>query len=342
MAADSTSWGRAVTARRVLITGATGFVGSHILESMMGDEMLVPIAACRDRQRLLPEFDGEVRIGDLRDAADRRALLTDIDIVCHAAAWTSAWSNRKASHELYYVPSLAFIEQAKAMGVKRFINVSTTSAAAPSRNQDPQQAGIARHFWPHLCNVVALEDALRGHADAGFQVVNLRLGLFVGRRYGIGLLPLLLPRLKTHLVPWVAAGSTGMPLIDGRDIGQAFVLAAKARDLSDFEGFTIVGPEIPRVREVIDFLHHETGCPRPHFSVPFSLAYAFAALMEMINPFVSWSPLVTRSIVHLLEETGASNAKATEMLGYRPQYSWREAVRIQLSEMARQSGPMAM
>ena len=110
----------------------------------------------------------------------------------------------------------------------------------------------------------------------------------------------------------------------------------------DYEGFTIVGPEIPSAREVIDFLHQVAACPRPHYSVPFPLAYAFAAVMEWLNPFVPWPPLVTRSIVHLLEETGASNAKAAALLAYQPQHPWREAIREQLREMAQQTKPMAM
>jgi len=94
---------------------------------------------------------------------------------------------------------------------------------------------------------------------------------------------------------------------------------------------------------VIAFLHDEYGLPMPHFGVPFSMAYPFAWLMEKLDPFVPWEPLVTRSIVHLMEETGADNAKAERLLGYRPSHGWREAIRAQMQEMAaRQTGPMRM
>ena len=51
----------------VLVTGANGFVGSHILEALMRHEGVTPIAACRDRHKLTPAFHGEMREGDLRD-----------------------------------------------------------------------------------------------------------------------------------------------------------------------------------------------------------------------------------------------------------------------------------
>jgi len=97
------------------------------------------------------------------------------------------------------------------------------------------------------------------------------------------------------------------------------------------------------VRQVLDLLHTEYGLPRPHFSVPFPLAYAFAWLMERLDPLVPWEPLVTRSIVHLMEEVAADNAVAARLLGYRPVYAWQGAVRDQMAEMAvRQIQPMPL
>lgn len=327
----------------ILVTGATGFVGSHILEALQGRSGVKTIAACRDAGRLPAGFSGEIRGGDLRDESYLAAVVKNVDVVCHAAAWTSLWGHASESRRLFLEPSLALIRAARAAGVKRFVNTSTTSAAAPQHSADPMSRGIPRPFWPHLCNVVAIEDALRTQAGEGFQAINLRLGIFAGHRYGLGILPILAPRLKTHLVPWVAGGRTGLPLIDGRDIGEVFALAATAEGMGAYEAFNIVGPSVPSLREVIDFLHVEYGLPSPHFSVPFAAAYVFAWLMEKLDPLVPWEPLITRSIVHLLEETAADNARAEAMLGYHPAHPWREAIRAQMAEMIeRQSGPMSM
>jgi nucleoside-diphosphate-sugar epimerase len=174
-------------------------------------------------------------------------------------------------------------------------------------------------------------------------MISLRAGLFAGRRYAIGLLPLLVPRLKTHLVPWVNGGKTGMPIVAGDDLGEAFAVTATAPDLTGYQGFNIVGPSVPSVREVITFLNQEYRLPKPHFSVPFPVAYLFARSMELMDPLLPWEPLVTRSIIHLLEETGATNDRATELLDYRPTVHWQDAVRMQMEEMAvRQTTPMKM
>ncbi|MEW5769002.1 MAG: NAD(P)-dependent oxidoreductase [Pseudomonadota bacterium] len=318
----------------ILITGATGFVGGHALEALARRPGLRLIAACRDATRLPPGLHVETRVGDLRDAAYRERLLDGVDVVCHAMAWTSLFGEGARSRDLYLEPTLALLEAAVARGVTRFVNVSTTSAAAPQAAADPMSRGIARTFWPHLCSVVAIEDAMRARADSGTAMVNLRFGIFAGRRYGLGILPILVPRLRTHLVPWVAGGRTGLPITAGEDIGEAMALAATAPGLAGYEGFNVVGPEVPTTRQVIRFLHEEYGLPQPHFSVPFALAYPFAWLMERLDPVVPWDALVTRSIVHLLEETHADNRRAEARLGYRPRVGWREAIRSQMTEMA--------
>jgi len=329
--------------KTVLVTGANGFVGSHVLQALRGRDGVRVIAACRDPNKLPAWFNGQVRAGDLRDESYCRELVKGVDVICHAAAWTAMWGHAEESRALYLQPTLSLIAQARAAGVRRFINTSTTSAAAPAHSADPMSRGISRTFWPHLCNVIAIENALREQAGAHFQVLNLRLGIFAGQRYALGVLPILVPRLKTHLVPWVAAGRTSMPLVDGRDIGLAFAQATFAAEMPGYEAFNIVGPEIPTVRQVISLLHDEFGLPLPHFGVPFFMAYPFAWLMEKLDRFVPWEPLVTRSIIHLLEEVAVDNKKAERMLGYRPSHHWQEAIRVQMAEMAaREISPMRM
>ena len=319
----------------IVVTGATGFVGSHVLEELnqIGHKDLHIIAACRDRRKLISEFKGEVREGDLRDPEYLDRVLAGADIVCHCAAWTSLWGKKKESKELYLEPSINLINKAFEWHVKRFINISTTSAASPGQSSEALNPGIRRHYWPHLNNVIAIEDYMRENAFRGTCMINLRFGVFAGRRYSLGILPILLPRLKTHLLPWVRGGKTGLPIIDGRDIGQAVARACLAPQLPSYSCFNIIGPEVPSVRQVVTYISETFGYPRSHFSVPFFAAYSFAWLMEKLDPLVAWEPLITRSIVHLLEDTDANNDQAREMLGYSPEIHWKEAVHCQIEEM---------
>jgi len=319
----------------ILVTGATGFVGSHVLEALTGisHKDLHIIAACRDRRKLIPGYGGEIREGDLRDPDYLQRVLAGVDIVCHCAAWTSLWGKRQESDELFLQPSLQLIQQALEWKIKRFVFISTTSAAAPGHSHDASSPGIPLRYWPHLNNIIKIENAMQDNAHRGMAMVNLRCGLFAGQRYALGLLPVLLPRLKTRLLPWVSAGKNHLPIIDGKDVGQAVVRAALAPLSTPYTALNIVGPEVPTAREVINYIAEHYGYPRPIFSLPLPLAYGYAWLLEKLDRLVPWEPLLTRSIVHLLEDTQANNVQAQELTGYEPEIHWQEAIARQMQAM---------
>jgi nucleoside-diphosphate-sugar epimerase len=326
----------------VLVTGATGFAGSHIL-SALRDAPVALVAACRDPGRLPAWFTGEVRQGDMRDAAYVDALPKGVDIVCHAAAWSSMYGNRRNGEERYLKPTLRLLDAVERRGASRFLFPSTHGAAPVGEGRDARVPGRAPGFWPHLGVVVAIENEMRRRASDRLCMVNLRLGLFVGENYSLGLLPILTHRLKTHLVPWVNGGKPPLPLIDGADVGQAFRLAALNPDLRGYEAFNILGPTIPTMRDLVTHLHSAYGYPKPHFSVPFWIAFPFARLMCALDPVAPWDPLIAPSIVHLLQDFKVGNDDAAARIGYRPSAPWKDAVDRQMAEMkARQKRPMRM
>ncbi len=329
--------------KTILITGATGFVGSHALTQLAKISDINLIAACRDPNKLHKTFNGEVRQGDIRDQTYLDSLFKNIDVVINAASWSSLWGNANDSDTLFLQPSIKFIDSFMQSSAQKFINISSTSISATNGSNDALTAGKPPLFWPHFANVIKIEEYLRQLASDKKTIINLRFGIFAGENYALGLLPILVPRLKTHLVPWVAAGQTGMPIIDGRDIAQAMTLAATNETLSHYQSFNVVGPAIPKVKTVIEFISTEYQLPKPHFGVPFSIAYPFAWLMEKLDRIVPWEPLIVRSIIFLLEETHVNNNKISQALGYKPQYNWKDTIKAQMSEMSiRQKQAMKM
>lgn len=328
--------------KTVLVTGATGFLGSHVLEALIPNKDIKLIAACRNPTKLLAEFHGEVRQGDLTEKDYVRQLTKNVDVICHAAAWTSLWAHRKEGKRLYLEPTKALIDAAIKSGVRRFIFDSSVVVPGPHRdgsaikdNEPSKHPG----FWPHMDTVVDIENYMLEQSGKEMAMVSLRCGHFVGKRFNLGFLSLVLPRLKTHLVPWVAGGKARVPLVDGKDLGNAFSLAVTAEGLEGFESFNICGPSFPTMREVVDFLHAEVRVPRPHFGVPLSGAYAFGWLMEKINPLVPGDPFLTRAIVYLGEDWYAPSDLARKRLGYEPKIDWKTGIRRQLKEMERNGYP---
>ena len=327
---------------KVLVTGATGFLGGNILQALMARDEVQVVAACRDPRKLPKSFSGEVREGDLMDAKYRRTVVRDVDVVCHAASWASLWGHRQLERERYYEPTCRLIDAAIDQNVGRFILTSTVAVNAVAKKSQPlDDFGVTGYvkYWPHLNMLIDVDSYMRARATPAQQMVTLRLGNFVGRGNRLGLLPVLVPRLKTHLVPWLAGGRKRMPLVADTDLGQAYALAAVAKGLLDYESFNICGAEFPTMREVLNLIAQETGVPLPHFSVPYPVGYLFGWMLETLNPVLPGYPFLTRSIVHLSEEWLAPNDYAKTKLGYRPRKDWRSAVREHLAEIKAEGYP---
>ena len=333
----------AITKTTVLVTGASGFLGSHILKALTSNAGVSAIAACRRRDRLDPDYTGEVRVGDLQDPGYRREVVRHVDVVCHAGTWASMWNHAEAERRNFYQPACDLIEQAIDQGVKRFIMASTVAIGARATDDralmddtPPAPTG----FWPHLDRLIDVDRFMRSNAQRGTQMITLRLGHFVGVGNRLGLVPALAPRLRTYLVPWLAGGRKRLPLVADSDLGQAFACASLAQGLDDYESFNICGTEYPTLREVVQFIAAETGLPQPLYSVPFSAGYAFGWLMEKLHPVLPGSsPFLTRSIVHLCENWVCPNDYAHRKLGYAPVKTWRTAMREHLADLRRDGYP---
>jgi uncharacterized protein YbjT (DUF2867 family) len=116
-----------LTAPLLALTGATGFVGSHVLAKAVGAGWQVRALARRPQR---PVAGCEWVPGALDDTAALSRLADGVDAVIHVAGTINA-AGRDAFHEGNVVGTLNMVEAARAAGVARFVHVSSLAARMP-------------------------------------------------------------------------------------------------------------------------------------------------------------------------------------------------------------------
>ena len=326
--------------KRVLVVGASGFVGRHAL-SAISAEGHETIAACRRKAALPEAFQATARIGDLRDEDYLSRAFEGIDVVCLTAAWSALHGHAEQSEQLYYRPLAAAIDAAVQAGVRRVVLTS----AIHIKNVKASRSGAVRNrldrVWPHLSNLIRLEEKLKSLRTPHFSSVALRFGTFTGTGGNLGILPVLIPRLRQRLVPYIDGGRHPMPIIDGADVGRAFAAAASAVLPDGFSALEASGAQVPSFARVVDLLYEEFAVPKPAFSVSTGFAFAFARCAEGWANIFRNTPLLTRSIVFLSEPCEVEQ-KSWSLWGYEPRVSWQDSVRAQVAELMAHQPPIRL
>jgi len=248
-----------------------------------------------------------------------------IDIICHAAGWSSFEKSGNNSTQAYLEPTLDLINHAIEWRVSRFINLSSIYVTSMNNRNDANKPGLPRSYWPMLNCLIAVEDYLRDFHQSHCQFINLRIGLYSGNRLNMGLLPLLLNRINQPLLPYFSGYSGYFPLIDGHDIGQAFIRAALGPVDTLYSSFNVIGPEMPTHREMVAFIKSQAYSASYSFGLPPALSKTLLialSLLQIKNKHV----LFTRAMLDMMESPIVNNTRAYKTFGYDPEISWQASL----------------
>lgn len=193
--------------QKVLVTGGTGFVGQHLLQRLLTDLHLAPIAATRLSTGLPPSIQS-VLVGDINGHTDWTQAFADVDTVVHTAArvhvMKEAASDPLVAFRLVNVQgTLNLARQAAAKGVRRFVFISSVKV-----NGESTVPGVpfAEHFAPMPQDAYGISklEAEQGLCEianlTGMDVVIIRPPLIYG------------PGVKANFAALLAAVKSGIPL----------------------------------------------------------------------------------------------------------------------------------
>jgi dihydroflavonol-4-reductase len=306
---------------KVFITGATGFVGSHVARALAvrGADLRLLVRST-SRTDNIADLHAEVATGDLRDPESLKKAMAGCEFVFHVAADYRLWvRDPEQMYRSNVEGTRAIIRAAQECGVRRVIYTSSVATMGFTR-----EGHIAREDSPvsikdmvghykrskFMAEQIALE---AGRGGANVVVVNPTTPI---GEYDIKPTPtgrILVDFLKRKFPAYV---DTGLNLADVREVARGHLLAMeKARPGERY----ILGGANLTLKQILDKLADLTGLPSPKMKVPHAVAMGFAVFDQFFTgTILGKEPRATIDAVKMgRKKMFAASTKAEYELGYK-------------------------
>jgi dihydroflavonol-4-reductase len=306
---------------KAFITGATGFVGSHVARTLaeQGADLRLLVRPT-SRTENIADLRAETAPGDLRDPASLKKAMTGCEFVFHVAADYRLWV--RDPEEMYRANvegTRSIIEVAQKSGVRRVVycsSVATMGFTADGRVADEASPVSLEDMVGHYKRSKFMAERLALEAGrGGANVVVVNPTTPIGER-DIKPTPtgrIILDFLKRKFPAYV---DTGLNLADVREVARGHVLAMEKAVPGERY---ILGGENLTLKQILDKLAALTGLPSPTTRVPHALAMGFAAFDQFFTGTLRGKePRATIDAVKMgRKKMFASSAKAERDLGYK-------------------------
>ena len=302
-----------------LVTGATGFVGSAVVRTLVAKGVAVrALARAESPRRNLEGLDAEVVVGDMRSASDMAAAMRGARWLFHVAADYRLWArdpeeivrnNREGT--------AAVMQAALAAGVERVVYTSSVATLSlrhvPADETTPLSEAEAIGAYKRS-KVVAERLVEAMAAEQGLPVVIASPSTPIGPRD-------VRPTPTGRIIVEAATGrmpafvDTGLNLVHVDDVAEGHWLALQKGRIG--ERYILGGQDVA-LRDLLAEIARLTGRKPPTVSLPraplFPLAYAAEAIAQLTGK----EPFLTADALKMSRyRMFFSSAKAERELGYR-------------------------
>jgi nucleoside-diphosphate-sugar epimerase len=314
-----------------LVTGATGFIGGHLAERLLGEGRRVRVL-CRPRsERKLPPVlaaRAQIARGDLRDAASLTQAVAGVSRVFHCAAQVSDWGTLADFEANNVQGARALYQAARAAGVTRAVHFSSIAVfgtpSPPYFDDATPLASASRDGYTttkQSAEAVALEAF-----ETGLPLTILRPAVVYGRRGTWLEYPLEMMQRGQFFLLGGGVGSCHPCYIE--NLIDAALLAAEHPSALG-QAFIIADGESISFRDYFAAVASLADRPPMSRSIPLAAARLLASTLEASARLrrSPTRPLLTRTAIDMVTtKSELSMRKIREELGFRPRYSFTQAI----------------
>ncbi|HXV61634.1 MAG TPA: NAD-dependent epimerase/dehydratase family protein [Vicinamibacteria bacterium] len=304
---------------RVLVTGASGFTGSHLARILAASGHRVrALVRPASRLDLLDGVEVERFVGDLTDCDDLRRAVSGVERVFHlAAVYREAKLSDRTYREVNVEGTRRLAEAALAEGGVPFLYCSTCGVHGevdpPADESSPYNPGDIYQ----QTKVEAERLLFSLNRERGLPAVILRpVGIYgPGDRRFLKLFR----GIARSRFPLIGRGDVFYHLTHVEDVARGFVKAAEAPSAVG-QAFILAGARYTTVAELVALIAEKAGVAPPRFRWPAGpMRFAAAVCEDVFRPFGIEPPLHRRRLDFFLKHRAFRIDKARRVLGWEPQ-----------------------
>ncbi len=315
----------------VLVTGAAGFVGSHLADLLLAQGAR-PRVLVRpgDNMDALAGAEVELHRADISDSKALRAAVRGVDRVLHCAARTGPWGPPAEFNRTNVRALETLVRCAMSAGVERVVHVSSITVHGNDvRGEADERAPLREEPNPYSRSKVAAEHLLARMIRAErARVTIVRPGWIYGPR-DLGSFARIARMIETGRMRMVGSAENHLPLVYVGDVAQGILLASEA-ERAGGRSYLLTNDEPVTQRDFLTAIARELGVPAPTRRIPYELAVGVGAVAENLARLARrrQPPPVMRYGMQLLGgENRFDISRARRELGYAPLVNLADGVR---------------
>src|SRR6266478_6178728 len=274
-----------------LVTGASGFLGSHVARQLVarGEKVRVLLRASSNN-RAIADLPLEYVTGDLRDSASLARALAGVTRVFHVAADYRLWAKHKQDiYDSNVGGTKNLLEAAKRANVAQFIYTSTVATIAVDRPEHPNEftdAKLGEMVGHYKRSKWMAEKEALGAAKSGLPVIvampTTPVGPWDWKPTPTG--KIILDFLNGKMPGYV---KTGLNFIGVEECAAGHLLIAEKGKVGERY---LLGGENLTLKQMLDTLAKITGLRAPMLKIPHGLALGVAYANNVFSRLLGREP----------------------------------------------------
>jgi nucleoside-diphosphate-sugar epimerase len=315
---------------KILLTGATGFLGFRTLEKLAEmDEVRSIIATGRTikSSHYLKHPKITYILGELTDKAFVASITQDVEYVIHAAALSSTWGKYKEFEDSNLHSQINLINAIQKNKILKYIYISTPSIYfdCTNRRDISEDDPLPRKFINAYAATKRMAEIEL--VNSGIPYVILRPRALTGRGDTV-IMPRLITAYKKGKLKIIGNGRNIVDLTSVSNAVDAIILGLKAEGRALNQIYNITNGEAVNLWEKITYVLSLMNERLPQKKIPYWLVLSIAQIMEWKSKLTNMKePVLTKYGVRVLAKSMTLDiSKARELLGYNPTVTTDESI----------------